>query len=125
MGERGIGRLDERRGRAVVHPHHEYVAAGAADIAPVEVDRARVGLVDELRPRRTRIRRLAEREIESGRRILDGLEGVDPQRLRRVADDCRGVLRRRSRRRQSHERDQTESRTTVADHPSPPFKRGL
>ena len=87
----------------------------------LEVDGARIALVDELRPRRVRIRRLTEREIEAGRRILHCLERVDAERFRRAADDRRGVLRRRSGRRQRQPDDQPESRTTVPHHRPPPF----
>ena len=46
----------------------------------LEVDRARVALVDELGPRRARVRRLAEREVVAGRRVLHRLERVDAHR---------------------------------------------
>src|SRR6185436_17234166 len=93
--------------------------------ALLEVDGARVALVDELRPRRARIRRLAEGEIEAGCRILHRLERVDAERFRRAADDRRGILRRRSGRRQRQSDDQPESRTTVPHHRPPPFPPSL
>src|SRR5262249_23180114 len=62
--------------------------------AAVEVDRPRVALVDELRPRRAGIRRLAEREVEPGCRELHCLERAHAHRLGRVRDHRAGVLRR-------------------------------
>jgi len=71
----------------------------------LEVDRPRVALVDELRPWRTRVRCLAEREVVAGGRVLHRLERVDAERAGGVGHHRLRILRRRTADQHRRDRD--------------------